>query len=127
MVEFELYLYSGCSSCRNAEALIVRHGASVRKRDLFQSPLSANELMTLFARIGKSPQEMLAIRSRPYRELGLAARSLSEGEIVALMAEYPALVRRPIVVVVGERGEVGFNRAALERLVGASDKGDEDA
>jgi regulatory protein spx len=126
MVEFELYLYSGCSSCRNAEALIVRHGESVRKRDLFQTPLSANELMTLFARIGKSPQEMLATRSRPYRELGLAARSLSEGEIVALMAEYPALVRRPIVVG-GERGEVGFNRAALERLVGASDKGDEDA
>src|SRR5262245_40478374 len=98
MTEIELHLSARDSSCRNAEALLAARGVRLAKRDLFQERLSAGEIADLFARIGRSPHEMLATRSRPYRQLGLATKSLSDGEIVELMSEYPALVRRPIVV-----------------------------
>ena len=42
-----------------------------------------------------------------YRQLGLGQRDLSDDEIIALMAEHPDLIQRPIV----ERG----SRAVLAR------------
>src|SRR5262249_47789495 len=115
MADIELYHYARCSSCRDAETVLAERGAALVKRDLFEERLSVDEIAVLFARIGRTAQEMLAIRSRPYQQLGLGGLALSDGEIVELMAEYPALVRRPIVVA-GRRGQVGFSRAAIERL-----------
>lgn len=116
MVEAELYLYAGCSSCRNAESLLKEHGAQVTRREFFKDRFSPAEITALFARIGTTPQAMLSTRSRPYQELGLAGRELSDDEIVRLMSEHPALIRRPIVVVEGQK-LVGFNRGAMERLL----------
>lgn len=122
MTPTELYLYAHCSSCQNAEKLLEKHGIAATKRDLFKDRLTAGELGALFERIGKPACEMLSTRSRPYQQFGLAQRTLTDQEIVRLMAEYPALVRRPIVVA-GEQGHVGFNRAAIERLVATARNG----
>jgi Spx/MgsR family transcriptional regulator len=122
MVQAELYAYDGCSSCRNAEALLRDRGATVNKREFFKDRMSAGEISALFARIGMTPKEMLATRSRPYRELGLAERSLTDDEIVELMAEHPALIRRPVLVV-GDRGLAGFNRGSIEQLLTGAEKG----
>jgi Spx/MgsR family transcriptional regulator len=122
MTQVDLYLYSQCSSCRNAVSVLAERGASVAKRDLFKERLSPAEIVALFDRIGKTPHEMLSSRSRPYQQLGLAQRTLTDGAIVELMAEHPALIRRPIVVA-GGQGHVGFNRAAIERLVDTANHG----
>ena len=95
----------------------------VKTREFFEERLSADEIAELLARIGRTPTEMLATRSRPYHALGLAQRTLSDDEVVGLMAEYPALLRRPIVVA-GDRGHVGFNRVAIERFVAELRKGE---
>lgn len=116
----EIYTYSNCSSCRNAEALATKHGIDAAKRDLFKDPLSVEELESLFARIGRSVTEMVSTRSRPYRDLGLADRDLSSEELLALMADHPALIRRPIVVIDRE-SYVGFNREGLEALIEQTD------
>lgn len=118
----ELYLSSRCSSCRDAQAVLADQGVVVAKRDLFYDRLSTEELTALFARIGTTPRAMLATRSRPYRQLDLDEKNLSDGEIVELMSEYPALVRRPIVVA-GTRAQVGFDRGAIERIVAAAKDG----
>ena len=124
MVQAELYSYDGCSSCRNAEALLNELGATVMKREFFKDRMSADEISALFARIGTTPKEMLATRSRPYRELGLDEQTPTDDEIVGLMAEYPALIRRPVVVV-GDRGLSGFNRGAIQRLIIEAGEGDD--
>ena len=86
------------------------------RRDLFKEKLDAGEVRSLFARAGLSPARMLSTRSRPYAELRLSERILSEDEIVDLKAEYPALIRRPIILT-NRRTVVGFNRAAIEALI----------
>ena len=85
--------------------------------------MTADEISSLLARIGKRPKAMLATRSRPYQELGLARRLPADDELVGLMAEYLALLRRPIIVA-GHRGYVGFNRAGIERFAAELREGD---
>ena len=115
MVGVELYGYSRCSSCRDAAAVFHECGVSVSRRDLFAGPLSAEEIRSLFARIGVAPRDMLASRSRPFRALNLGERVMTDVEVIELMSEHPALIRRPIVVA-HERSYVGFNRGALLRF-----------
>jgi regulatory protein spx len=116
MAEIELYSYAKCSTCRQAEAFLTAAGATVKKRDLFSERLDAGELRALFARIGISPRSAVATRSRPFAELGLAGRELSDDETIELMGQYPALIKRPVVVN-GQRAVFGFNRSAIESLL----------
>jgi arsenate reductase-like glutaredoxin family protein len=123
MARVELCWYARCGSCRDAAKALAQLGATVAKRDLFTERLSVDELAGLFARVGKSPCEMLSTRSGPCRHMALANRTLTESDVLELMAEYPAFVRRPIIVA-GTRGIIGFDRAAIERLVAAAEGGD---
>ena len=116
MPKVEFYGYSSCSSCRNAETLLTRLGVEFVRRDLFREQLAASELIELFARTGLTPMAVISKRSRPYAALHLAERTLADAEIIRLMSENPALIRRPIVVR-GGAAVVGYNPAAIERLV----------
>lgn len=116
MSRVRIYSYANCSSCKKAEALLGSLGIAADRRDLFREPLSATEIVALFAETGLSPRTVLSTRSRPYTALGLAGRDLSDDEIVELMSEYPALLRRPIVVRNG-KAVIGLNPTAIVKLV----------
>jgi regulatory protein spx len=118
----EYYGYDNCTSCKNAEGMLKEAGVPFAKREIFKRRLDADEIRALFNRIGISPGEMLSTRSRPYKELNLAERELSDDEIVSLMAEYPALIRRPVIVA-GDEFQVGFNRGKLGSLIERSIEG----
>ena len=59
--------------------------------------------------MGIKPRALLRTSESIYRELGLGREEFSDDEIIALMAEHPDLIQRPIV----ERGQ----RAVLGRPV----------
>jgi Spx/MgsR family transcriptional regulator len=121
MSRVRLYLYSNCSSCKNAERLLAVHNVDVESRDLFRERLTAAELRALFAEIARSPAEMLSRRSIPYRQLELANANPGDDEILYLMAEYPALIRRPIVVA-ADGAQVGYTRSVLENFARAHER-----
>ena len=69
----------------------------------------------MLARAGLTPREALSTRSRAYRDLGLAARDVSDDELLDLMVAEPTLLKRPLVVT--PAGSVlGYKKAELERL-----------
>jgi regulatory protein spx len=111
----EFYYYANCSSCRKADALLRLENIPAKRREFFKQRFSATELRALLARAGLSVQEALSTRSRPYQELGLANKTLPDDALLALMAEHPALLRRPLLVWSGG-ALVGFNQAAYEAL-----------
>lgn len=113
---FEYYGYDNCTSCKHAEGMLKDSGVSFTKREFFKRRLDATEIRSLFDRIGTTPREMLSTRSRPYKELALAGRRLGNDEIVELMTEYPALIRRPVVVF-GDEAQIGFNREKRGSLI----------
>ena len=115
MSQIAMYLYSNCSSCRNAEQVLKSAGVDYQRRDIFKERLSVDELNKLFRDNGKRPTEWLSRRSIPFRTLELANRDLSDEELIELMSEHPALLKRPIIIA-PDSVQVGFNRGALEAL-----------
>lgn len=114
----EIYVHPTCSSCAKAVALLRGEGLTVERRDYFGQPFDRAELAALLDRAGIGAREMLATRSRAYKELGLATRELNDDETLDLMVREPTLLRRPLAV--GKGGAVvGFDRARLEALVAA--------
>jgi arsenate reductase-like glutaredoxin family protein len=92
------------------------------RRDILRDRLSRDELVANLARAGWTAHDVLSTRSRPYKELGLKDGEISEDELLDLMVEHPALIRRPLVI--ADRGAVvGFNRAGLTDLLDTSHDG----
>ena len=85
-------------------------GAELDERDYAKSPLSAAELADLFA--GRDPRDFLNPRSPAFKAMGLAGKTLSAEQALALMAKEPNLIKRPIVIA-GKEMIAGFDRDRL--------------
>jgi arsenate reductase-like glutaredoxin family protein len=89
-------------------------GAELDERDYAKSPLSVAELKELFA--GRDPRDFLNPRSPAFKAMGLAGKTLSAEQALALMAKEPNLIKRPIVIV-GKEIIAGFDRDRLRAMV----------
>ena len=89
------------------DKLLRASGVDFEKVNYYIKPLSEKKLRELVKKMGIQPRELLRKTEPIYRELGLSKNDFSDDEIIALMAENPDLIQRPIV----ERG----NRAVLGR------------
>ncbi|HWV24051.1 MAG TPA: arsenate reductase family protein [Thermomicrobiales bacterium] len=110
-------LYNSCTSCRKTEEVLKASGADYEKREFFKQRLTRDELSSMLDSVGLTANDVLSTRSRPYKEMGLAEKSLSDDELLNLMVEEPRLLRRPIVIRDGEV-VVGHNEAKLRELIG---------
>jgi arsenate reductase len=85
-------------------------GAELDERDYAKSPLTAAELKELF--VGRDPRDFLNPRSPAFKAMGLAGKTLSAQQAIAVMAKEPNLIKRPIVVA-GKQIIAGFDRDHL--------------
>jgi len=85
-------------------------GAELDERDYAKAPLSAAELNDLFA--DRDPRDFLNPRSPAFKAMGLAGKTLSAEQALALMAKEPNLIKRPIVIA-GNEMIAGFDRDRL--------------
>jgi arsenate reductase len=88
-----------CSTSVHAlEALeAAGHDVSVRKYLLVAERLSEDELRSLAQRLQGDPPDALIRRDRKYADLGLDADGLGVDDVVAILAEHPSLLQRPIL------------------------------
>ena len=108
--ELTVYEKPTCTVCRNLATLLTERGIAFERVNYHLEPLSAGEIRALVRKTGRPPRELFRAREPVYAELGLAERpDVDDEEAIALMAEHPALMQRPVV----ERGE----RAVLARPV----------
>jgi arsenate reductase-like glutaredoxin family protein len=85
-------------------------GAELEERDYAKTALSAAELKDLFA--DRDPRDFLNPRSPAFKSMGLAGKTLSPEQAIALMVKEPNLIKRPIVVA-GKEMIAGFDRDRL--------------
>jgi arsenate reductase len=109
VAELTVYEKRTCSTCRRLAALLGERGVDFERVDFHVEPLTADELRELVRKTGAPPRELFRAREPVYAELGLAGREPGDEEAIALMAEHPQLLQRPVVV----RGD----RAVLARPV----------
>jgi Spx/MgsR family transcriptional regulator len=105
------YWKSSCTTCRDARSFLVKDlGAELDERDYARNALTADELKELFA--GRDPRDFINPRSQSFKAMGLANKSLTPAQAIALMVKEPNLIKRPLVVV-GKEMIAGFDRERL--------------
>ena len=105
--QITVYEKPTCTKCREMNRFLSDHGVDFTKVNYYIEPLSEEKLRELVKKMGIKPRELLRTAEPIYRELELGKQEFSDDELIALMAEHPDLIQRPII----ERGE----RAVLGR------------
>jgi arsenate reductase len=109
MADVTVYEKRTCTTCRKLNALLDEMGVEAERVEYHVEGLTEAEIRELLRKAGARPRDVLRTREPLVKELGLDRDGVPDDDLVALMAEHPQLVERPIVV----RGD----RAVLARPV----------
>ena len=112
MAELIVYEKPTCTTCRKLSALLAERGIEPERIDYHVTGLTEAEIRNLLAKADAGPRDVLRTREAAYAE-HVAGRDLSVDELIALMAEHPELVQRPIVV----RGDRAVLARPVERVL----------
>ncbi len=101
-----IYHNPRCSKSRATLALLEARGLKPKIVEYLKTPPSAAELKAILRKLGLKPPDLLRECEPCYAELGLKPGKLDDDALIALMAENPILIERPIVVV-GAKAALG--------------------
>ncbi len=114
MAAARLYGIANCDTIRKARRWLERAGVEYAFHDYRKHGPDAALLAQFDAALGW--ENLLNRRGTTWRRLPAAARdNLDAGAALVLMREYPALIRRPILVH-GERHLAGFDESEYEEV-----------
>jgi arsenate reductase len=86
-------------------------------RDLKAQPLERAEVGDLARKVGGA-EKLFSKRAMKYRAMGLHEQTLSDNDLLRLMAEEYTFVTRPVIVR-GDRATAGFSAKRVDELVGS--------
>lgn len=98
--------------------MLAATSAEVSERRYFSEKPTVAEVQALAAMLPGGVTDLVSTKSRRYKELGLAEKTLSAAEWAELLAREPGLWRRPLAIS-GQQLVVGYNAAALQELANA--------
>jgi arsenate reductase len=101
-----IYHNPRCSKSRQTLALLEEKGVAPKVVEYLKAPPSAAELKRILKKLGLKAHDIVRKGEAVYAEVGLKDRDVSDDELLALMAENPILIERPIVVA-GDRAAIG--------------------
>lgn len=109
--------YPKCSTCKKAESWLKENKINYESRHIKEENPTAEELTAWIAKSGLSARKFFNTSGLLYKELQLKDKlgSMSDKEMIDLLATDGMLVKRPLLV--GEEGVcVGFKEAEWEKL-----------
>jgi arsenate reductase (glutaredoxin) len=112
VAELTVYEKRTCTSCRKLAALLDERGIDFQRVDFHVDPLSESEIRELVRKTGEPARNLFRRREPEFAELKLDEREADDDEAIALMAEHPPLMQRPVVV----RGERAVLAGPVERV-----------
>lgn len=80
------------------------------------SPLSEDEILKILAYTENGTEDIISTRSKVFQKLDLDLDDLSLKELVNLISEKPALLRRPILMD-DKRMQIGFNEDEIRTFL----------
>jgi arsenate reductase (glutaredoxin) len=106
MPEVTIFHNPGCSKSRGAMALLAERGIRPEVVLYLEQPPSLQTLVALLERLDGAPAELVRRSEAAFVEAGLElAEDADATQVAALLAEHPALMQRPVVVV-GDRAVI---------------------
>jgi arsenate reductase len=105
----KIYHNPRCSTSRATLEIIREKGIEPEIVEYLKKPLTADEIKLLLQKLNLPPRAILRQKELLFRT-NYEGRDLSDDELIAIMAEHPTLIERPIV----EKG----NKAIIGRPPG---------
>jgi len=102
-------------TCRKTRELLSQRGVEFQERDFFKERLSVQEVRELVG--DQDPVAFFSFASPTFKDSGLDRASLSREQLIALIAQEPRYLRRPVVVVDG-RAIPGASPRVLAEVLG---------
>ena len=86
-----------CSKSRKTLEIIEINNVEVQVILYLQNPPSVSELNSLLEKLGMKASELVRKRESIIKELDIDLSSISNDDLISIMAEHPILIERPIV------------------------------
>ena len=112
MAKIVVYQKPTCTTCRQVYKALKESGVDFDAVDYYTDPIPRTKLTELLHKMRIGARELLRTKEDVYRRLDLAARDLTDDEIVDLMVKHPDLIQRPIV----EKGSRAILARPAERV-----------
>ena len=114
MADLTVYEKPTCTTCRKLADLLTQRGIDFDRVNYHVYPLPEAKIRDLLRKAGVPARDVLRKREPVYEQLRLGERDdVSEDELIALMAQHPQLLQRPIV----ERGDRAVLARPVERVL----------
>lgn len=105
-----------CSSTRKAKNWLANHGLTFVERNILKEPLTVQELQVILHRTLDGTDEIIATRSKVYKELDLDFDALSLQELITIIQKHPGLLRSPIIMD-EKRMQVGYHDDEIRQFI----------
>lgn len=114
-----LYVYSKCSTCKNALDYLERRKIKFVRKEITETPPSVSELKKMLKFMNGSLKKLFNTSGMLYRELKLNEKldKMSEEEALALLSKNGMLVKRPFLIA-DTFGLVGFKESEWDKIKG---------
>ena len=115
----EVWFNPSCSKCRVAREQLDEAGVAYTLRRYLDDPPTEPELRSALAALGLRPWDITRMSEPLARELGLAEMARDEDAWIALLAQHPRLLQRPLVLTDDGRAWVARNGETLSEVTAA--------
>lgn len=105
-----------CESTRKAKEWFRKNEIPFVERNINSNPLNVEDLQKILALTVEGTDEIIAKRSKLYKDLNLNFDKLSLHELLSIVEKHPGLLRNPIVMD-GQRLMVGFNEGEIRKFL----------
>jgi arsenate reductase len=93
-----IYHNPNCGTSRKVLGMLQQAGLEPQIIEYLKTPPTREELISLLARMGKTPRQILRRKGTPYDELGLDDPAKSDDSLIDAILAHPILLERPVVV-----------------------------
>lgn len=110
-----VYCYPKCGTCRKAKKWLEENNVEFQEVHIVDNPPTKDQLREFYEKSGLELKKFFNTSGKKYRELGLKDRlkTMSEEEMLDLLASDGMLIKRPIVTD-GSDVTVGFREEMFE-------------
>ena len=114
-----VYVYSKCSTCRDALRLLEERGVTPEVVPIREQPPTVAELRQMLGYLGGDVRRLYNSSGMDYRSMGLKDHlpQMSLEEALELLSKNGNLVKRPFALA-ADRGVVGFKREQWDAFLG---------
>lgn len=113
MSDLIVYEKRTCTTCRKLAQLLAERGVDFERVEYHVEGLTEPQIRDLLAKAGITAREALRTREPLVKELALTDPDVTDDRLIALMAEHPQLLQRPIVA----RGDRAVLARPIERAL----------